>query len=89
MGVMLCIDGLPLNLSSKNLRELAEAHGEVTRAWIVTEPGGQASLRFGYVEAATSADADKIAKELPRAQLNNKPVSVTIIKKSSTQWLVG
>ena len=52
MGVMLCVDRLPLAFTSKELRALAEPHGIVVRCWVVTEPGNRISLRFGYVEAA-------------------------------------
>jgi hypothetical protein len=78
MGVMLCIDGLPLDYSSKALRELAEVHGDVLRAWIVTQPGTHTSLRFGYVEAATSVGAQKMIERLTGAKLNCKLCTVDI-----------
>jgi RNA recognition motif-containing protein len=78
MGVMLCIDGLPLPCTSKDLRELAEAHGQVSRCWIVHEPGTETSLRFGYIEAATAADAERMIAGLSNQKLNCKPCTVSI-----------
>ena len=80
MGVMLCVDGLPLPFSTKDLRDLAEPHGEVIRCWIVMEPGTQTSLRFGYIEAATGVDAEKMIAELTGQKLNCKLCTVDIEK---------
>jgi hypothetical protein len=78
MSVMLCIDGLPLDLSSKDLRALAEAHGQVIRCWVVTQPGNETSLRFGYVEASTAADAERMIAGLTGQPLNCQPCSIAI-----------
>jgi hypothetical protein len=80
MGVMLCIDGLPLPFTSKELRELAEAHGQVIKCWIVHEPGTETSLRFGYIEAATAVDAERMSAELTGQKLNCKLCTVDIEK---------
>jgi hypothetical protein len=80
MSIMLSIDGLPLALTSKELRTLAEQHGQVIRCWVVTEPGGGASLRFGYIEAATSGEAERIIAGLSGAKLNCNAVNVVIEK---------
>jgi len=73
MSVTLCVDGLPLSFRSKDLRELAEVHGTVLRCWVVTEPGHNTSLRFGYVEAATATDAGRMIVGLTQQKLNCKP----------------
>ena len=80
MGVMLSIDGLPLALTSKDLRALAERHGQVIRCWVVAQPGTHTSLRFGYIEAATDGDAKKIMAALTGEKLNCKPCEVAIEK---------
>jgi hypothetical protein len=80
MSVMLCVDGLPLHLTSKDLRALAEAQGQVLRCWVVTQPGGHTSLRFGYIEATTSADAEKMIAALTGQPFNCKPCTVAIEK---------
>jgi hypothetical protein len=73
MTVMLCVDGLSLFFSSKDLRQLAGAHGQVLRCWIVTQPGSAISMRFGFVEAATGADAECMIAGLAATRLNCKP----------------
>jgi hypothetical protein len=78
MGILLCIDGLPLHYRSKDLRSMAEAAGAVLQCWIVTQPGTQISVRFGYVEAATSADAERMVAALRGQRLNCKPCTVAI-----------
>jgi RNA recognition motif-containing protein len=79
MSVTLCVDGLPLGFSSVDLRKLAEPHGPVVTCRVGTEQSGR-SLRFGYVEVATSANAEAVIKGLTGAALNGKPVSVAVTK---------
>ena len=86
MGVMFSIDGLPLFFSSKDLRELAEVHGEVIRCWVVMLPGIQTSLRFGYVEAKTAVDAQRMIAALTDQKLNCK---LCTIDREETDKFVG
>jgi hypothetical protein len=76
MSIMLCVDGLPLNLTSKELKILAEAHGHVLRCWVVTGPVNEVSLRFGYIEAVTAMDAKRMMAGLSNQTLNCKPSTV-------------
>ena len=76
MGVVLCVDGLPLAFSAKELRGLAEGHVEVLRCWIVTGPGSDISLRFGYVEVPTDVDAEKLIAAITGQKINCQLCSV-------------
>ena len=78
MSVMLSIDGLPLALSSEELRVLAEPHGQIVRCWIVTTPGTHTSLGFGYIEAVTDRDAQGIIAALTGEKVNCVPCTVAI-----------
>ena len=63
MSVILCIDGLPLSMSSSDLHALAVRFGSIRRAWIVMAPTG-GSLRFGYIEVPTMAAAEALQARL-------------------------
>jgi hypothetical protein len=81
MSVMLCIDGLSLGQTSKDLRALVETFGQVIRCWVVTQPGDPSrSLRFGFIEATTSTDAERMVAGLTGQQFNCKPCPVAIEK---------
>jgi hypothetical protein len=63
MSVLICIDGLPITLTSDDLQRLGGQYGRVLNAWSVKAPNGQ-SLGFGYLEVATEADAEVLIRML-------------------------
>ncbi len=59
MESKLYVGNLPYSTTEEDLRQLFAQAGEVKAVMLINDPGTQRSKGFGFVEMATSADADK------------------------------
>ena len=70
MGTKLYVGGLPYSTTEQQLQELFSQHGSVTSAKIITDRYTGQSRGFGFVEMATSEEAQKAITALNGTQMN-------------------
>lgn len=63
MSHALCLDGLPLWMTSSQLHLLCELYGHTTSAEVITDIAGR-SLQFGIAEMASQDDAREVIAAL-------------------------
>jgi RNA recognition motif-containing protein len=71
----LLVDGLPLSVTSDNLKDLFVPFGPVAWARVVTDPMG-VSLTFGYVAMATHEGAEAAMLALNGMQMLSRPLRI-------------
>jgi RNA recognition motif-containing protein len=76
MGVKLFVGGLSFTTSSEGLRDAFARHGMVQSAIVMTDRETQRSRGFGFVEMATSEDADRAIAGLNGAMLDGRTIRV-------------
>ena len=69
------VGNLPFQLSSKELREIFEAHGNVAFAKIVRDRETKRSRGFGFVEMTEEAESSKSNRELASKSIARQGVS--------------
>jgi RNA recognition motif-containing protein len=76
MGVKLFVGGLSFTTSSDGLRQAFARFGMVQSAIVMTDRETQRSRGFGFVEMATSEDADRAISGLNNQMLDGRMIRV-------------
>jgi RNA recognition motif-containing protein len=88
MDRTLFVDCIPSFLTDQQLKELFQRYGTVLSAEVMRYPNGE-SLEFGYVEMATSDEANIAARRLNGTHLYGQALRVKIDqqeKKNEPRW---
>jgi cold-inducible RNA-binding protein len=76
MGTKLYVGGLPYSTTEQQLNELFSQHGSVTSAKVITDRYTGQSRGFGFVEMATSEEAQKAISALNGTQMDGRTLTV-------------
>lgn len=76
MGSKIYVGGLPYSTTEQELSSLFAAHGAVQSARIITDKFTGKSRGFGFVEMATSDEAQKAITALNATQLGGRTLTV-------------
>jgi len=76
MAQKLFIGGLPFSTSNERLREVFAQAGVVESAQVVTDRETGRSRGFGFVEMATSEDAEAAVKKFDGHELDGRRLTV-------------
>ena len=82
MAHKLFVGGLPFSTSDDRLREVFTAAGQVESAVVVTDRDTGRSRGFGFVEMATSEEADQAVQKLNGKDLDGRQLKVERAKPS-------
>ena len=82
MAHKLFVGGLPFSTSEDRLREVFAAAGQVESAVVVTDRDTGRSRGFGFVEMATSEEADQAVQKLNGKDLDGRQLKVERTKAS-------
>lgn len=78
----LFVGGLPFSTSEERLREVFAQAGQVESAVVVTDRDTGRSRGFGFVEMATSEEADQAVQKLNGKDLDGRQLKVERAKSS-------
>lgn len=67
--------------SEARIRELFEAHGEVTSVNLITDRGSGRPKGFGFVEMGSADEAQKAKAALDGTDLDGRPLKVDVAKE--------
>ncbi|OLC15505.1 MAG: RNA-binding protein [Candidatus Rokubacteria bacterium 13_1_40CM_69_27] len=84
MAHKLFIGGLSFSTSSERLRELFAQAGAVESATVVTDRDTGRSRGFGFVEMATSEEADAAVKKFNGQELDGRTLKVERAKPAGS-----
>jgi RNA recognition motif-containing protein len=76
MGSKIYVGGLPYSTTEQELSDLFGAHGVVQSARIITDKFTGKSRGFGFVEMATTEEAQKAITALNATQLGGRTLTV-------------
>jgi RNA recognition motif-containing protein len=76
MGTKLYVGGLPYSTTEQQLQELFAPQGSVTSAKIITDRYTGQSRGFGFVEMATSEEAQEAITALNGTQMDGRTITV-------------
>jgi cold-inducible RNA-binding protein len=82
MAHKLFVGGLPFSTSDDRLREVFSQAGQVESAVVVTDRDTGRSRGFGFVEMATSEEADQAVQKLNGKDLDGRQLKVERAKAS-------
>jgi len=82
MAQKLFIGGLSFSTSNERLREVFAETGTVESASVVTDRETGRSRGFGFVEMATSAEAEAAVKKLNGQEVDGRAIRVELAKPS-------
>ena len=82
MAQKLFIGGLSFSTSNERLREVFAETGTVESASVVTDRETGRSRGFGFVEMATTAEADAAVKKLNGQEVDGRAIRVELAKPS-------
>jgi RNA recognition motif-containing protein len=77
------VGNLSFNTSSNDLQTLFAQHGEVTKAQVVNDRETGRSRGFGFVEMATSENAQTAINALNGHNVDGRDLTVNIAKERS------
>ena len=80
MAVKLFVGSLSFSTSSERLREAFAAVGSVESATVVTDRDTGRSRGFGFVEMATSEEANLAVSRLDGSELDGRRIKVELAK---------
>jgi len=80
MGTKLYVGGLPYSTTEQQLQDLFSQHGSVASAKVITDRYTGQSRGFGFVEMATSEEAQKAITALNGTQMDGRPITVNEAK---------
>ena len=81
MAKKLYIGGLPLDITSDELREVFEEFGEITEAKVITDRYTGRCRGFGFITFKQDEDATKAITEGDGAELDGKVIKVSEAKE--------
>lgn len=76
MSKKLFVGGLPFAVDDDRLREVFEAHGEVTEAKVIRDRETDRSKGFGFVTFANDDDGETAMQQLDRSDFDGRQISV-------------
>jgi RNA recognition motif-containing protein len=79
------VGNLTFNTTSADLESLFAAHGEVTKAQVITDRETGRSRGFGFVEMATSGSAQAAIDALNGQDVDGRPLTVNEAKERSSR----
>jgi RNA recognition motif-containing protein len=85
MSNNLYVGNLTFNTTSADLESLFAAHGEVTKAQVITDRETGRSRGFGFVEMATSGSAQAAIDALNGQDVDGRPLTVNEAKVRSSR----
>lgn len=83
MSTNIYVGNLTFATNSEELEALFSEHGEVTRAQVITERDTGRSRGFGFVEMASSDDAQKAISTLNGKNVDGRQLTVNVAKERS------
>jgi RNA recognition motif-containing protein len=83
MSSNIYVGNLSFNTSSNDLQTLFAQHGEVTKAQVVNDRETGRSRGFGFVEMATSENAQTAINALNGHNVDGRDLTVNIAKERS------
>ena len=76
MSIKLYVGGLPYSVTEQQLQELFAQQGAVTSAKVITDRVTGQARGFGFVEMATSEEAQKAISSLNGTQMGGRTITV-------------
>ena len=83
MSNNLYVGNLTFDTSSADLESLFAAHGEVSKAQVITDRDSGRSRGFGFVEMATSEAAQAAIDALDGHDVDGRQLTVNVAKQRS------
>jgi RNA recognition motif-containing protein len=83
MSKNLYVGNLTFNTTSTDLENLFATHGEVAKAQVITDRDSGRSRGFGFVEMASTEDAESAIEALNGANVDGRPLTVNVAKERS------
>ena len=83
MSNNLYVGNLTFNTSNSDLESLFAAHGEVTKAQVITDRDSGRSRGFGFVEMATAEGAEAAIGALNGQDVDGRQLTVNVAKERS------
>lgn len=83
MSKNLYVGNLTFNTSSSDLESLFAAHGEVSKAQVITDRDSGRSRGFGFVEMATADGAQGAIDALNGHSVDGRQLTVNVAKERS------
>jgi len=83
MSNNLYVGNLTFNTSSSDLESLFAAHGEVTKAQVITDRDSGRSRGFGFVEMASADAANAAIEALNGKDVDGRQLTVNVAKERS------
>ncbi len=84
MAVKLFVGGLSFSTSTQRLNEIFAAIGAVESASVVTDRDTGQSRGFGFVEMATTEEANEAVRRLNGTEVDGRQIKVEIAKPSGS-----
>ncbi len=81
MSTNIYVGNLTFATNSADLENLFSDHGEVTKAQVITERDTGRSRGFGFVEMASSDDAQKAISALNGRNVDGRQLTVNVAKE--------
>lgn len=83
MATNIYVGNLSFSTDTNDLERLFAEHGEVTKAQVITDRDTGRSRGFGFVEMASSDDAQKAISSLNGANVEGRSLKVNIAQERS------
>ena len=83
MSNNLYVGNLTFDTSNSDLESLFAAHGEVSKAHVITDRDSGRSRGFGFVEMATAEDAQAAINALNGKSVDGRQLTVNVAKERS------
>ena len=83
MSNNLYVGNLTFNTSSSDLESLFAAHGEVTKAQVITDRDSGGSRGIGFVEMASADAANAAIEALNGKDVDGRQLTVNVAKERS------
>jgi RNA recognition motif-containing protein len=83
MSTNIYVGNLAFSTDSDALRALFAEYGEVTSAQVIQDRDTGRSRGFGFVEMASSADAEKAISETNGASIDGRQLTVNVARQRS------
>jgi len=83
MSNNLYVGNLTFNTNSSDLESLFAAHGEVSKAQVITDRDSGRSRGFGFVEMATAEAAQAAIDALDGHDVDGRQLTVNVAKERS------
>jgi RNA recognition motif-containing protein len=79
------VSNLGFHIGDDDLRKLFEAFGQVSSAKVVMDRESGRSRGFGFVEMASSTEADQAMGKLNGKEIEGRAISVTVAREKGSR----